>query len=499
MFSYIRYFSIISLVLVLVAAYLVGVYFREQVTKDVVNLAHQNNQAYALGYANSVWKARFSHINWLQYKFKEVEKWREDKKVYPQFRDSSLDYFDGTSLALVAFHARNGRIFLSTRPAAGEISGSDQEGRALLQRSLAGQENQRLLENTVIYSAHGQAKRGSVVQSFIPLHYLDGGKKGPAIALLQFQTDVTGKLERLSALQYGITGSIILVFLIFVLVLLFAVARAEAIIAKQHELNVELSAAVAAAEAENRDKSQFLANISHELRTPLNAVIGFSEILKNDLSVQLSNQHREYLDDIHASGKHLLSLINDILDYSKAEAGKLEVDISEIDALKMVKNSLRLVIPRAEQAQVTLMEDLPSKPFILQTDAKKIKQVLLNLLSNAVKFTPAGGEVRVSCWHNPETDKVTFEIKDTGVGIAQKDIARVMTPFGQADSTLARRFEGTGLGLPLSKKFVEVMGGTFTLTSEVNKGTTVTLVFPRLFDKDAAAKVIATSVAPTSV
>lgn len=540
MFSYLRYFSIISLVLVCVVAYLIGVYFKSRGTEEFEQIIQKQSAYVANAYEKSVWhmvngypvpvykvdekgkpvfdEARKPIIErWINENYSQSEvvskllkmmalKGDQAKnKALERFETLSNGFFASAPVIQAVIHNEQRGVFYSLRPAGAEIEPKDSKGASLFEQAKASPEPvYRIVENVPIYDVSGRAVRGTILQTFYPLYVIAAadiakGVKGPLIAVLQLQFDVTGIFNMLTYLQYFATGGIILIFFILIGVLFFSMQRAEVIIAKQHELNLELTAAVAAAEAENRDKSQFLANISHELRTPLNAIIGFSEILKNDLTTQLVNQHREYLDDIHGSGKHLLSLINDILDYSKAEAGKLEVDISEIDGIKMVKNSLRLVIPRAEQAQVTLMEDLPTKHFILQTDAKKLKQVLLNLLSNAVKFTPAGGEVRVACWHNPETDKVTFEIKDTGVGIAQKDIARVMTPFGQADSTLARRFEGTGLGLPLSKKFVEIMGGTFTLTSEVNKGTTVTLVFPRMFNKEAASKIAMASSAPTSV
>jgi two-component system cell cycle sensor histidine kinase PleC len=189
--------------------------------------------------------------------------------------------------------------------------------------------------------------------------------------------------------------------------------------------------------------------------------------------------HQEYMEDINASGRHLLSLINDILDFSKAEAGKLQMEWAESDVTKIIRNSLRMVMPRAESAQVTLFEDLPSQHLVIITDAKKLKQVLLNLLSNAVKFTPAGGEVRCHAWVDVVTGGITIEVRDTGIGIAPKDISRVMTPFGQVDSALSRKYEGTGLGLPLSKKFVESMGGTFTIESELKKGTSVTVNIPK--------------------
>lgn len=291
-------------------------------------------------------------------------------------------------------------------------------------------------------------------------------------------SDLTAAVKEINVYRWIFSGFAIAMFVVIGSVVIYTVSRAEGIISKQHEVNLELTAAAAAAEAQSRDKSMFLASISHELRTPLNAIIGFSEIIKTEGRGGLMKQHQEYIDDIHGSGKHLLALINDILDYSKAEAGKLQIEYSDADLLKLIRNSMRMVLPRAEGAQVTLVENLPKESIVITTDIKKLKQVLLNLLSNAVKFTPAGGEVRISAWEDVMTKDIIFEVKDTGIGIAPKDISRVMMPFVQVDSALSRRFEGTGLGLPLSKKFVESMGGQFFIESEVNKGTTITARLP---------------------
>jgi two-component system cell cycle sensor histidine kinase PleC len=298
-------------------------------------------------------------------------------------------------------------------------------------------------------------------------------------ALVEFYIDLSAQSAQMGDSLYTLIGGMVGIFTLLIAVLLITASRAEGVITKQHEVNMELIAAAAQAEAQSRDKSQFLASVSHELRTPLNAIIGFSDIVRSEAKERMEKVHQEYIDDINASGKHLLSLINDILDFSKAEAGKLQIEWAETDATKVIRNSLRMVMPRAETAQVTLVEDIPIGHLVIVTDAKKLKQVLLNLLSNAVKFTPAGGEVRCHAWHDVVTGALNIEVRDTGIGIAPKDISRVMTPFGQVDSALSRKYEGTGLGLPLSKKFVESMGGTFTIESQLNVGTSVTINIPK--------------------
>ncbi|MCH8197174.1 MAG: PAS-domain containing protein [Proteobacteria bacterium] len=242
----------------------------------------------------------------------------------------------------------------------------------------------------------------------------------------------------------------------------------------------ELAVARDQAEGANRAKSDFLALMSHELRTPLNAIIGFSEIIKSEMMGPIGNpKYGEYASDVFDSGQHLLGLINDILDLSKIEAGKMEFDEDDVDVAEVIGSCLRLVTERAAKGGVKLITEVPDDlPALLRIDARKLKQILLNLLSNAVKFTPAGGSVTIRSWFRPDSGFV-LQVADTGVGIALEDIPKALTPFGQVDSRLDRKYEGTGLGLPLTKSLIEKHGGSFDLQSEVGVGTTVTVRFPK--------------------
>jgi signal transduction histidine kinase/ActR/RegA family two-component response regulator len=251
----------------------------------------------------------------------------------------------------------------------------------------------------------------------------------------------------------------------------------------QHIQNIEaakrdLEATLALAEAANQAKSEFVATVSHELRTPLNAVIGFSELMVKEVFGQLGHpSYKDYAKDIHESGSHLLQVINDILDISKAEAGNLTLNESDVNCGELINASCRLFRPRLRKSELALDLSVPDRLPTLRADARMVKQIVLNLLGNAVKFTPAGGSIRVEASADAQTGLVII-IRDTGVGIAKADLARVRQPFVQGDNSRSRRHEGTGLGLSIVERMVRQHGGSFELESEEAKGTMARVLFP---------------------
>jgi signal transduction histidine kinase len=232
------------------------------------------------------------------------------------------------------------------------------------------------------------------------------------------------------------------------------------------------------AEAQSEAKSAFLATISHELRTPLNAIIGFAGLMEDQRFGPLgAPRYREYVTDIKNSGEHLLGLINNILDLSRAEAGKLHLQEDVVDVAEVAEVCVRQMQLRAAESGLRLELALPASPLMLLGDASKLRQILFNLLSNALKFTPVEGHVLLKIEYASDGG-INLVVKDSGVGMSPADIPLAMQPFTQLDNRLARRYEGTGLGLPLTRSLVELHGGSLRLESALSEGTTVTVAFP---------------------
>jgi signal transduction histidine kinase len=256
-------------------------------------------------------------------------------------------------------------------------------------------------------------------------------------------------------------------------------------------------AAMIEAQAADRAKSEFLAHMSHELRTPLNAIIGFSDMIQKDLlgPSGATKKYDEYARHINDSGHHLLQLINDILDLARIQANQMILHESEFDIAVVARTCLAVLGPMAQNGDVRLSCDAASEPLLVRGDENKLRRAIINLLSNAIKFTPPGGHAALSLRLAPD-GSLRVAVSDSGIGIAPEDITRALAPFQQIDSPFSRRYEGTGLGLPITKALIELHGGRMTIDSEPAKGTTVTLTIPSTRLQHAAGAPAAPSVPP---
>ena len=281
--------------------------------------------------------------------------------------------------------------------------------------------------------------------------------------LLGFENNVDVEIEA-TAMLYGERPVIQLIIRD-----ISAMKKAEEILLKAKE----------EAEYVSQLKGTFLANMSHELRTPLNAVIGFSEIIKNEIFGKIgSEKYVEYASDIHSSGIHLLDLINDILDLSKVESGRQKLIEGEVNPSILLDECVRLTTPQQEKARVEVISKLSDAGCTVYADQKMLKQVMINLLSNAIKFTPQGGKIEISSSFRVD-GSLAIIVTDTGIGLKSEDIPKALTPFVQVDSELSRKYNGTGLGLPLSKNLMELHNGTLGIESTVGEGTSVTITLPK--------------------
>jgi signal transduction histidine kinase len=256
------------------------------------------------------------------------------------------------------------------------------------------------------------------------------------------------------------------------------IAELEETQKKLNQTSNELTRALGVAAQANQAKGAFLASMSHELRTPLNAIIGFSDTMVMEVFGPMGDRYKSYAGDIRHSGEHLLALINDVLDLSRLDAGQAELREEEFDTAELIAEALRMMVGQAGKAQITLTTHIAQALPWVKADKRRIKQIVINLVSNALKFTPAGGTVDVTAKITPAGD-LAVAVADSGIGIAPEDLPKVMERFGQVDSPMQRKHEGTGLGLPLSKQLAQLHGGDLTLESVLDQGTTVTLTLPK--------------------
>jgi signal transduction histidine kinase len=325
----------------------------------------------------------------------------------------------------------------------------------------------------------------AVLASYIPI-IVGNGPNSRIEGVFEVYYDLTELLTRVK--KSSDRQALIVTFTLGILnaLLLALMYQRDRIVARQHRDNLELAATAAAANEENRMKSEFLANMSHELRTPLNAILGFSDTMRSEIFGPLGvDRYRDYLNDIWDSGQHLLGIVDDVLDMSKIEVGTMEIDPVELRLEDVFNHCTRIMTPACDQKAISLITSFPAIGVRFDADERRVNQIMLNIVSNAVKFSPECSTIEIS-GEISEDGALVIAVRDHGCGIAKEDLETVLKPFGQAAGTYARAHGGTGLGLPISKSFAELHGGTLKIASVLEEGTKVMVIFPATRVKTAA-------------
>ena len=458
------------LVLGIAAAGLAG-FNRETAVDQLRQMAERNNVALTQAVANGLWPQFAGFV--AEAAGMAPDAVRQDVRTQ-ELAAKVGALMAGTSILKVKLYTLSGFTAFSTE--AGQIGGDYSDNpRFLITR--AGGIASKLEFRESFNSMTGPMRDRWVLSSYIPVR--PGGATGRIEGVAEIYSDVSdlhARMRHTERVQIAVGGG---TFLLVFCLLLAMVGYADRQIRRHHRDNLRLTGNVARAEAASQAKSDFLANMSHELRTPLNAIIGFSEMIRDATLGPVGNSsYTAYAGDIHDAGQHLLMIINDVLDLVKIDSGQMPLAIERVDVRDVIDGVVRLMQPQAAKADVTLLYDNSPVTDPIDTDEAKLRQILINLVANGVKFTPAGGSVRIAVMQDSSHGQIRIVVEDTGIGIAADDIAVALAPFSQVDTTLARQFEGTGLGLPLSKGLAQRLGGDLSLDSTPGRGTAVTVTLP---------------------
>ena len=449
------------------------------VRNDLQVLAESNNVALTRAFSNLVWPRYADFVSSARQLDTETLRTHETTRA---LRAEVLAAMKGLSVLKVKIYDMAGLTVFSTDPS--QIGDDKSENAGFLSARAARVASE--LTHRDSFSAFEQTiENRDVLSSYIPIQDWSGEIRG----VFEIYYDVTAllaKTERSQNLQLAIvTGAMAIMYL----ALVFFVWHGEKRRQKLHEEKLRLARAAAVAEESSKLKSDFMAHMSHELRTPLNAILGFSEVVKTQLFGPVgSPQYLDYARDIWASGRQLLSIVDDVLDMAKVESGQMFLEKSEFDVAGALKAAARLFEAQARQGNVELCLALPQTPLRLCADERRLKQILLNLLSNAVKFTPAAGKVTLAAERLPDGG-IRVIVADTGIGIQREDIPRILAPFGRIAGPYTGDEGGTGLGLPIAKALATLHGAAFEIDSEPGKGTRIAITFPHqpLADGSVAA------------
>jgi signal transduction histidine kinase len=463
-----RTFAIVSAPLIAAAALLLGHFYQQSAVSDLRRMAELNNVALTRAMSASL----LGELTPLLDQPADAAVMRNHPAL-AALRAAALQQMSGQAVVKIKAYDLLGRTVFSTDPS--QI-GEDKSNNRGFVAARDGRVVSDLTHRDAFDSFEGTIADRDLLFSYIPIW--QSGAQGPVRGVFEIYYDVTALMRRIQLTRTAQIAVTALVLGALYLALLFTVAWAERALRRRHDENLALAASVARAEAANRAKSDFLANMSHELRTPLNAIIGFSEVIKDGLLGACPDRYSEYARDIHAAGKDLLGAIGDILDLVRAETGEIEMHRHAADIGALVGEAIDAAAARARQAGVQLSQDVEKGIGSVMADAPRLKRAIANLIGNALKFTPAGGRVVVAVRTEQGGKAVAIEVSDTGIGMVPEQIPLALAPFGRAESAETRRFGGLGLGLPLTRRYVELMGGELQLASAPGQGTRARIVLP---------------------
>ena len=469
MYKLTKSFARLSAIVLLGATFLLAALDQQMAVRHLKVMAERNNVALTRVLANGLWS------DFAPLLYQQGGRTAEALGAHPA--TASLNQvlrqrLRGLQVTKVKIYDLNGLTVFSTDP---KQIGDDKSKNAGFLSARAGQVASELTHRDKFDSFEGALVDRDLVSSYVPIRQSPEGAIEGVFEVYYDVTDVAARMDWTRGFQVVVTVAV-LGLIYFALLLI--IRRLDRHLAREQDAKLALAASAARAETANRAKSEFLANMSHELRTPLNAIMGFSEIIRDGMLGPCPARYRDYAKDIHGSAEHLLGVIGDILNLSKAEAGKLKIAREPIEVANIVAQVLPMVERSVTESGLALVVDLEAGMPGVQGDAQRLRQVLLNLLSNAVKFTPAGGRVTIRGYGRPADGAAIIEIADSGIGIAEKHIPLVLQPFGQVESVSTRNHQGTGLGLPLAAKFIELHGGTLEIKSELGRGTCVRITLP---------------------
>ncbi len=461
-------FLILGGMVVLLGAFALS-YLNRSVSNDqFASLAEQNNAALTQAFANAVWPDFEPFL--IAASHRGGDELRRDPTM-AALQDAVRRLVAGTKALKIKIYDVDGRTVFSTDP---KQIGSIESRNDRFLAALAGRMVSKLEHRDSFAAVDGERRDVWVLSSYIAIRPM--GEAGDIVGVAETYADVSAFQA-----QRDYTGSLLVGTSAIVLLLVFAflaaiVWFAERALQRQHAHNIALAEHAARADAASRAKSEFLANMSHELRTPLNAILGFAELITNEILGPVGTpRYKEYAGDIERSGRHLLGIINDVLDLVQIETGRARVTIGPVDVCEVGRDVVRLMSRQAAAKNVALRFAANCTADPITSDEGKIRQILFNLISNALKFTPEGGSVTIAINHDPMQGRTILRVADTGIGMRPEDLPVALASFGQIGNAFQRNGQGIGLGLPLTRKFAELLGGSFEIESAPGKGTIVTI------------------------